>query len=79
MLDTHRREVPLNEVWTVELPDGAQPPAPPAGGGPDQGTLLSLDVEESVQGDFRVQRGQPLVVGGPRYEDGRLVVVVDTE
>jgi hypothetical protein len=79
VLDTHRREVPVNEVWTVELPTHRSLQLRPLEIDSDQGTLLSLDVEESVQGDFRVHRGQPLVVGGPRYGEGRLVVVVDTE
>ena len=28
VLDTHEREVPLNEVWTARAADPAQPPAP---------------------------------------------------
>jgi hypothetical protein len=79
ILDIHRREVPVNEVWTVELPTHRSLQVRPLEVDRNQGTLLSLDVEESVQGDFRVRRGQPLVVGGPRHGDGRLVVVVDTE
>jgi hypothetical protein len=79
ILDTHEREVPLNEVWTVELPTQKSLQLRALADDREQGTLLSLDVEESVQGDFRVRRGQPLVVGGPRYGEGRLVVVLDTE
>ena len=71
--------VPVNEVWTLELPTGPHAPLRPLDVDRESGTLLSLDVEESVQGDFRVRRGQPLIVGGPRLGDGRLVVVVDTE
>jgi len=78
VLDSHRRDVPVNEVWTLELPTQRSLQVRPLEV-TNQGTLLSLDVEESVQGDFRVRRGQPLVVGGPRYGGGRLVVVVDTE
>jgi hypothetical protein len=79
VLDTHRRDVPVNEVWTIELPTQRSLQLRPLEIDSEQGTLLSLDVEESVQGDFRVHRGQPLVVGGPRHGEGRLVVVVDTE
>jgi hypothetical protein len=78
VLDSHRREVSLNEVWSLQLPTARTLQLRPLEVS-SQGTLLSLDVEESVQGDFRVHRGQPLVVGGPRYGEGRLVVVVDTE
>jgi hypothetical protein len=79
ILDTHEREVPLDEVWTVELPTQKHLQIRALAADPQQGTLLSLDVEESVQGDFRVRRGQPLVVGGPRFGEGRLVVVFETE
>jgi hypothetical protein len=79
VIDTHRRELPLNELWTLRLPNERSLQLRPLDLDRGQGALLSLDVEESVQGDFRVRRGQPLVVGGPRYGDGKLVVVVDTE
>ena len=79
VLDVHKRSVPVNEVWTLELPTQRTLQLRPIDVDRQSGTLLSLDVEESVQGDFRVRRGQPLVVGGPRLGEGRLVVVVDTE
>jgi hypothetical protein len=79
ILDVHKRSVPVNEVWTLDLPTQRTLQLRPLDVDREAGTLLSLDVEESVQGDFRVRRGQPLVVGGPRLGDGRLVVVVDTE
>jgi hypothetical protein len=79
IVDVHRREVPLNEVWTVALPTQRSLQLRPLDVDRDHGTLLSLDVEESVQGDFRVRAGQPLVVGGPRYGEGKLVLVVDSE
>jgi hypothetical protein len=79
VVDNHEREVPLDEVWTVELPTRKHLQIRALAADREQGTLLSLDVEESVQGDFRVRPGQPLVVGGPRYGEGRLVVVVDTD
>jgi hypothetical protein len=79
IVDVHKRSVPVNEVWTLDLPTQRTLQLRPLDVDEESGTLLSLDVEESVQGDFRVRRGQPLVVGGPRLGDGRLVVVVDTE
>ncbi len=79
VIDSHRREVPVNDVWTLQLPNERSLQLRPLDVDREQGTLLSLDVEESVQGDFRVRPGQPLVVGGPRHGDGKLVVVVDME
>jgi hypothetical protein len=79
VIDSHRREVPVNELWALELPNARSLQLRPLDVDREQGTLLSLDVEESVQGDFRVRPGQPLIVGGPRFGDGKLVVVVDTD
>jgi hypothetical protein len=79
VVDVHKRSVPVNEVWTLDLPTQRTLQIRPLDVDREAGTLLSLDVEESVQGDFRVRSGQPLVVGGPRLGEGRLVVVVDTE
>ena len=79
VLEVHKRSVPVNEVWTLDLPTQRTLQLRPLDVDRESGTLLSLDVEESMQGDFRVRRGQPLVVGGPRLGEGRLVVVVDTE
>ena len=79
ILEVHKRSVPVNEVWTLDLPTQRTLQVRPLDVDRESGTLLSLDVEESMQGDFRVRRGQPLVIGGPRLGEGRLVVVVDTE
>jgi hypothetical protein len=79
VVDRYQRDVPLNDVWTVELPTRRSLHVRPVDRDRGKGTLISLDFEDAVQGDFRVRRGQPLVVGGPRYGEGKLVVVVDTE
>lgn len=77
VVDTRRREVPLDEVWTFELPSRQSVQLRPLEVD-KTGTLLSLDVEGGLQGDFRVRPGQPLIVGGPRHGDGRLVLVVES-
>ena len=77
VLDTHARRLPVNEIWTLELPTEQTLRLRPLEVD-REGTLLSLDVEDGLQGDFRVRPGRPLIVGGSRYGDGRLVVVVDT-
>lgn len=77
--EIHHRAVPVNEVWALELPNQRSLQLRPLDVDRGQGTLLSLDVEEGMQGDFRIRRGQPLVVGGPHLGEGRVVVVVDAE
>jgi hypothetical protein len=77
IVDVHHRELPLNEVWTFELPTGQSVQLRPLEAN-KSGTLLSLDVEDGLQGDFRVRPGQPLIVGGARYGEGKLVLVVES-
>ena len=77
IVDVHRREVPLNEVWTLALPTGRSLQLRPLGLD-KSGLLLSLDVEDGLQGDFRVRPGQPLIVGGPRLGEDKLVLVVES-
>jgi hypothetical protein len=78
VVDTYRRDLPVDEVWIVELPTEQELQLRPLDVSRN-GTLISLDVEDGLQGDFRVRPGQPLIVGGPRYGDGKLVFVVGTE
>jgi hypothetical protein len=77
ILDVLHREVPVNEVWTFELPTGRSVELRPLEVD-KTGTLLSLDVEDGLQGDFRVRPGQPLVVGGVRVGEDKLVLVVES-
>jgi hypothetical protein len=77
ILDVLHREVPVNEVWTFELPTGRSVELRPLEVD-KTGTLLSLDVEDGLQGDFRVRPGQPLVVGGVRAGEDKLVLVVES-
>jgi hypothetical protein len=77
IVDEHRRELPLNEVWTLALPTGRSLQLRPLEMD-KSGLLLSLDVEDGLQGDFRVRPGQPLIVGGPRLGEDKLVLVVES-
>jgi len=77
ILDVLHREVPVNEVWTFELPTGRSVELRPLEVD-KTGALLSLDVEDGLQGDFRVRPGQPLVVGGVRVGEDKLVLVVES-
>jgi hypothetical protein len=77
IVDVQRRVVPLDEVWTFELPTRQSIQIRPLEV-TKSGTLLSLDVENGLQGDFRVRPGQPLIVGGVRYDGDKLVLVVES-
>jgi hypothetical protein len=38
-----------------------------------------VDVERSAQGDFRIPRRKPFVLGGQRYQDGQLVILLEPD
>jgi hypothetical protein len=78
IVDVHRREVPVNEVWTFELPTGRHVELRPLEVDKTGALLLSLDVEDGLQGDFRVRPGQPLIVGGVRVGEDKLILVVES-
>jgi len=77
IVDTHHRDVPMNEVWKFELPTGQSVELRPLEAD-KSGTLLSLDLQDGLQGDFKVRPGQPLIVGGRPYGDARLVLMVES-
>ena len=77
VLGTQKRSVALDDVWKVKLPGTGPLRVRPIDLGAN-GALLSLDWEGELQGDFRVRRGTPLILGGPRSGNGKLVVVIDT-
>jgi hypothetical protein len=77
VVGTQSRSVALDDVWKVKLPGKGALRVRPIDVG-DKGALLSLDWEGEIQGDFRVRPGTPLILGGPRSRDGKLVVVIDT-
>jgi len=77
VLAVKKRSVALDDVWKVNLPGTGPLRVRPVDIGPN-GALLSLDWEGELQGDFRVRKGTPLILGGPRSGQGKLVVVIDT-
>jgi len=75
VVESQERELPLDDVWTFELPTGQSVLVRPIEAD-ESGTLLALDVEGGLQGDFRVRPGQPLILGGLRQGEDKLVLVV---
>ena len=71
-----RSTVAVGSIGSVPVP-GAQAFRfrPIAGGG--QGALVAVEWG-STRGDFRIRRGTPLILGGPKTGDGELVVVLES-
>lgn len=76
VLDFTRRQVPLNQIETVKLPNGKRFRFRPMDLS-DEGVLVAVDVEKSAQGDFRIPKRKPFVFGGQRYQDGQLVILLE--
>lgn len=74
---TEGRKLAPGKLWELALPTGAVLSLR-ALDVSEEGTLLSVDLEGSVQGDFKVRRGHPLILGGPPFRDGKLVIGVET-
>lgn len=75
ILEQKRKRVESGGTWEHGLPNGASLRIQVADIA-ETGALLSVDLEGSAQGDFRVQRKKPLVIGGPNHGDGRLVLLI---
>lgn len=78
VLERHQMVLDVDEVGTVDLPNGHQFKARPID--IDQrGVLMSVSVEGSVKTDVRVPSGHLVVIGAERYKDGKLVISVEPE
>jgi hypothetical protein len=78
VLDFKRRQVPLNQIGSVKLPNGKRFRFRPMDLS-DEGVLVAVDVEKSAQGDFRIPKRKPFVFGGQRYQDGQLVILLEPD
>ena len=78
VLDFKRREVPLNQIGTVKLPNEKRFRFRPMDLS-DEGVLVAVDVEKSPQGDFRIPSRKPVFIGAQRYQDGDLWVVLEPD
>jgi hypothetical protein len=76
VLSSQRQRLALDEVGSVALPTGARFRFRPLDLGKG-GVLVSVDMDRTAQGDFRIPRGKPLVLGGQPYQDGKLVVLLE--
>jgi NADPH-dependent 2,4-dienoyl-CoA reductase/sulfur reductase-like enzyme len=75
LIESGRRDVALNDIGSVELPTGQRFRFRPLDSG-EKGVLVAVDMDQTAQGDFRIPKGKPLVLGGQPYQDGQLFVVL---
>jgi hypothetical protein len=76
VLDTHHTRLGEGDIGRVSLPTGSAfrfRPLDLAGAG----VLVAVDMGRTAQGDFRIPKGKPLILGGQPYQEGQLVVILE--
>jgi hypothetical protein len=76
VLQVEKLDLALDEVGTLELPNGRKFRVRPLDIGPE-GVLLSVSVQGTLWTDMRVRNGHLVVIGAERYEEGKLVIAVE--
>jgi len=76
VLAVTRVSLKVDDIGQVRLPTGKSFRFRPIDAGPS-GVLVAVDMQGTAQGDFRIPRGKPLILGGPSYKEGQLVVVLE--
>lgn len=76
VLDKRTLRIGLGGSGSATLPNGKKITLQPILSD-DQGILVGVDVEGAVRGDFRVKRGQLVVIGAQGYRDGKLVIALE--
>lgn len=75
-LDEKKLELAIDEVGSVRLPTGDMFRVRPLNLG-DRGLLMAVGWEGEMQMDMHARSGHLLVIGGPDYKGGRLVISIE--
>jgi hypothetical protein len=78
VLDTKRTRLAVGDIGRVRLPTGTDFRFRPLDVG-EHGVLVAVDMGSTAQGDFRIRKGKPLILGGQPYRDGQLVVILEAK
>jgi hypothetical protein len=76
VLKQQRLRLALNELASVELPNGRELQLRPLSVS-DRGVLIAVNVQDSVQTDMQIQNGHLVAIGAGRFEDGKLVISLE--
>ena len=78
VLSQRKLALAMDEVGTVELPSGGMFRVRPLDIG-DRGLFMAVGVDDFMQMDMRVRSRKLVVIGGPEYGDGKLVIGLEPE
>ena len=78
VLQEERVDLEMNQVGTVQLPDGRKVRMRPMHKGA-KGVLMAVDVQGAVKLDARARNHHKVVIGAGEYEDGNLAVSIEPD
>lgn len=78
VIESRRLGLKMDEVGSIELPDGQVFRVRPMDLG-ERGLLMSVEWEGAVMMDMRAMKGHLVVIGGPQFRDGQLVVGIEPQ
>jgi hypothetical protein len=78
VLREQRVDLEMNQVGTVDLPDGRKVRMRPMHKGA-KGVLMAVDVQGAVKLDARAPNHHKVVIGAGEYEDGNLAVSIEPD
>ena len=78
VLQEERVDLQMNQVGTVQLPDGRKVRMRPMHKGKN-GVLMAVDVQGAVKFDARARNHHKVVIGAGEYEGGNLAVSIEPD
>lgn len=78
VLQKKRMKLKMDEVGTIDLPNGRKARVRPMHRGAD-GVLMAVDVEGSSKTDVRAKPNHTVIFSAGPYDDGKLVLSVEPE
>ena len=78
VIQQERVDLEMNQVGTVDLPDGRKVRMRPLHKGA-KGVLMAVDVQGAVKLDARAPNHHKVVIGAGEYEDGNLAVSIEPD
>ena len=78
VISEQRVDLEMNQVGTVELPDGRKVRMRPMHKGA-KGVLMAVDVQGAVKLDARAPNHHKVVIGAGQYQDGNLAVSIEPD
>lgn len=78
VIERRRLNLRTGEIGGLDLPSGKRVRVRPLHVGPG-GVLLAVDIENTLHTDMRLLDRRPVVIGVDRFEDGKLILTVESE